>query len=206
MTNPERLIRSIVGDIRPNIYPFACASEITGCLFFTCHIPLEDIHAKQVYPLVAERLGLSSCAASRRIQRLARICWDCMLDKGLVLPYIGRIPESCPNSCRLAGYLSFYAYLRIPYFEAIDREPSLLFAPSIDLPRPSEENSSVRRLSCDRALPVSRVMLFDKDSFPICPGCGCTLEREYQCFCDRCGQHLDWSDFSSAVPILPGQR
>lgn len=43
-------------------------------------------------------------------------------------------------------------------------------------------------------------------SFPICPKCGCTFEREYQSFCDRCGQRLDWSDFEKAVLVLPGGR
>ena len=32
--------------------------------------------------------------------------------------------------------------------------------------------------------------------YPVCPRCGITMEREYQHFCDRCGQQLDWSAFS----------
>lgn len=31
--------------------------------------------------------------------------------------------------------------------------------------------------------------------FPKCPRCGTTMEREYQLFCDRCGQRLNWSGF-----------
>ena len=31
--------------------------------------------------------------------------------------------------------------------------------------------------------------------FPRCPRCGATMEREYQLFCDRCGQRLNWSGF-----------
>ena len=31
--------------------------------------------------------------------------------------------------------------------------------------------------------------------FPKCPRCGTTMEREYQLFCDRCGQRLNWSRF-----------
>ena len=31
--------------------------------------------------------------------------------------------------------------------------------------------------------------------FPKCPRCGTTMEREYQRFCDRCGQRLNWSGF-----------
>lgn len=38
--------------------------------------------------------------------------------------------------------------------------------------------------------------------FPVCPRCGVTMEREYQSYCDRCGQHLDWKDFSKATIIL----
>lgn len=34
--------------------------------------------------------------------------------------------------------------------------------------------------------------------FPICPACGITLEREYQLYCDRCGQCLSWVGFSKA--------
>jgi len=28
------------------------------------------------------------------------------------------------------------------------------------------------------------------------------MEREYQCFCDHCGQALDWTGFSKAVIVL----
>ena len=34
--------------------------------------------------------------------------------------------------------------------------------------------------------------------FPKCPRCGTTMEREYQRFCDRCGQRLNWSGFDAA--------
>ena len=27
-------------------------------------------------------------------------------------------------------------------------------------------------------------------TFPICPQCGSSMEREYQNYCDRCGQRL----------------
>lgn len=28
--------------------------------------------------------------------------------------------------------------------------------------------------------------------YPVCPRCNRTFEREYQRFCDRCGQRLAW--------------
>ena len=37
----------------------------------------------------------------------------------------------------------------------------------------------------------------DLSVFPICPRCEITLEREFQSYCDRCGQHLDWSYFGN---------
>lgn len=31
--------------------------------------------------------------------------------------------------------------------------------------------------------------------FPVCPRCHISFEREYQAFCDRCGQALDWKKY-----------
>jgi len=39
--------------------------------------------------------------------------------------------------------------------------------------------------------------------FPVCPHCHNTLEWEYQRFCDRCGQCLDWKNYHKAVIIMP---
>ncbi len=38
-------------------------------------------------------------------------------------------------------------------------------------------------------------------SYPICPRCDSTIEREYMCYCDRCGQHLSWRKFDKAAII-----
>jgi len=38
-------------------------------------------------------------------------------------------------------------------------------------------------------------VLHGDDAFPVCPGCTATLEREYQHYCDRCGQALDWENY-----------
>ncbi len=50
---------------------------------------------------------------------------------------------------------------------------------------------------------VSEVYLFrNGDAYPVCPRCRITLEREYQAYCDRCGQALDWSDYEKALVVL----
>lgn len=38
-------------------------------------------------------------------------------------------------------------------------------------------------------------------SYPVCPRCHITLDREYQSFCDRCGQALSWTRFARAEII-----
>lgn len=45
---------------------------------------------------------------------------------------------------------------------------------------------------------VSILVFPNGDSYPICPRCDNTLEREYMRFCDRCGQRLDWENYDLA--------
>jgi len=50
---------------------------------------------------------------------------------------------------------------------------------------------------------VAEIILFKNgDAYPVCPHCHISLEREYQRFCDRCGQALDWTTFSKALIVL----
>ena len=41
-------------------------------------------------------------------------------------------------------------------------------------------------------LVTERQIFASGDSYPVCPRCACTIEREYMYFCDRCGQKLAW--------------
>ena len=56
------------------------------------------------------------------------------------------------------------------------------------------------QLSFRQPMAVLQVRCFQQQGravvYPVCPRCGITMEREYQHFCDRCGQQLDWSAFS----------
>ena len=54
-------------------------------------------------------------------------------------------------------------------------------------------------LSFRRALTVNEIVLFENgDSYPVCPRCLISIEREYMSYCDRCGQCLSWKFFYKA--------
>lgn len=51
-------------------------------------------------------------------------------------------------------------------------------------------------------LPVREMALYRcGDTFPICPRCGSAMDREYQSFCDRCGQRLGWKEYRRALVV-----
>lgn len=59
-------------------------------------------------------------------------------------------------------------------------------------------------LSFRLPMEVTQKRLFRFDgTYPVCPQCGVSLEREYQRFCDRCGQRLDWKRYGRAQIIRP---
>ena len=64
-----------------------------------------------------------------------------------------------------------------------------------------------REMAFREPMPVTHIRCFRYLSgvtgFPVCPQCRRTMEREYQSYCDRCGQCLDWNNFSKATIILP---
>lgn len=59
-------------------------------------------------------------------------------------------------------------------------------------------------LSFRRPMAVTEVVLFTRkiSSYPRCPRCRQTIEREYMHFCDRCGQRLDWTAFDRAQLVV----
>ena len=53
-------------------------------------------------------------------------------------------------------------------------------------------------------LEVAKVVMYPNGiSFPECPRCKVTIEREYMRFCDRCGQRLGWKKFNHVVVEYP---
>lgn len=61
------------------------------------------------------------------------------------------------------------------------------------------ENSRLAAYTYRIPLPVKDVLVFDSgNSYPVCPRCASTIDREYLCFCDRCGQRLAWKFYDLA--------
>lgn len=62
-----------------------------------------------------------------------------------------------------------------------------------------------REMAFRKPMPVTQIrcrhLSYGLTGYPVCPQCGITMEREYQSYCDRCGQCLDWKDFSKAVAL-----
>lgn len=50
---------------------------------------------------------------------------------------------------------------------------------------------------------VTKVMAYANTTYPVCPRCAMSLDREYMNFCDRCGQKLNWIFFEYARIIYP---
>jgi len=57
-------------------------------------------------------------------------------------------------------------------------------------------------------LRVQRIIVYESGAaYPVCPQCECTLDREYQSFCDRCGQRLGWEKLRCAsVTVVKKNR
>ena len=55
-------------------------------------------------------------------------------------------------------------------------------------------------------LPVTKVIAYSKTTYPICPRCTVSLDREYMSFCDRCGQKLNWGLFGYAKVTCPDHK
>lgn len=56
-----------------------------------------------------------------------------------------------------------------------------------------------KAMSYRKSVQVKEVAVFRNGFyFPVCPQCKQTMEREYQAYCDRCGQKLKWKNYNKA--------
>jgi len=42
-------------------------------------------------------------------------------------------------------------------------------------------------------------VLKNGESYPVCPRCDISIDREYMSFCDRCGQCLSWKRYPNVA-------
>ena len=54
------------------------------------------------------------------------------------------------------------------------------------------------------ARPVTKMihLASSEDTYPVCPRCRISMDREYISFCDRCGQKLNWDYLNQAQIIV----
>lgn len=59
-------------------------------------------------------------------------------------------------------------------------------------------------ISYRKPMAVKEVVYFPAadGAFARCPRCRITMEREYVCYCDRCGQCLDWDSYDDAIVVI----
>ena len=134
MTKTEAVIRSILGAAKPDIRPLAYAVDAAMNLMFVRKIPMDDIYVTDdIYPDVAKLVNnrrenpASPGAVSRRIERLANLCWDMLVERGLVLKYIGAPLKDIRAPRDMIFYLAFYTYFDAPFFTVVQKQPALLF-------------------------------------------------------------------------------
>lgn len=133
MTKEEILIRSILGLCRRDVRTLAYAVWEAEDLLFYRKIPLDDIMiTKDIYPVVAERIGKSYKAVSRQIERLGNLCWDA-LDEKQKMNYIGKPLRDIQAPRDMVFYLAFYSHFNKSYYEIIHKYPSLLFGENEEL-------------------------------------------------------------------------
>ena len=104
MTNTEAIIRTILGPIRRDTRPLACSVDCLSELLFVQKIPMDEIMVtKDIYPEVAKQLRAY----------LAKI--------------IGRNLTTLREPREMLFYLSVYSHWNVPFFTAVQAQPSLLF-------------------------------------------------------------------------------
>lgn len=67
----------------------------------------------------------------------------------------------------------------------------------------SQLGSDISPESFRLPMAVNEVHLYrNNHAFSVCPRCRLTLDREYQAFCDRCGQALNWKYLKQASLVV----
>lgn len=127
MTKTEALVRSVLGPSGGDIRPLVFASDIFAQRMFVENIPMDDIRVtKDIYPYVARRLKKRSSTVTKSVERLANRCWD-MGDQDRLNQIARKVLRMCPVPRDVLVYFAFYSYLDMPFYQAIEERPALLF-------------------------------------------------------------------------------
>lgn len=192
MQKPELLLYSILGPIRSDIRPLACAIEITEQLLFVQHVSIENIKAiSHIYSRVAERLQKQTATVAKAIEHLTPLCWDALVLNNLLPTYIGDPSTQMPPPRMLVIYFAVYAHFELPFAVAAKKYPDILFP--LDASACVADVDVMEAIHRAQAMPVISNM-------PICPACGEEL-RQAQAYCHHCGQHLDWSQYKGTQVV-----
>jgi len=192
MQKPELLLYSILGPIRSDIRPLACAIEITEQLLFVQHVSIENIKAiSHIYSRVAERLQKQTATVAKAIEHLTPLCWDALVLNNLLPTYIGDPSMQMPPPRMLVIYFAVYAHFELPFAVAVKQYPDILF--------PLDASAHVAGIDVAKAIRRSQAIPVISD-MPICPECGGGL-RQAQAYCHHCGQHLDWSQYKGTQVV-----
>ena len=131
MTNTEAIIRTILGPIRRDTRPLACSVDCLSELLFVQKIPMDEIMVtKDIYPEVAKQLNKNPLPPlSRRqkaVERLVLCCWE-EGNRAYLAKIIGRNLTTLREPREMLFYLSVYSHWNVPFFTAVQAQPSLLF-------------------------------------------------------------------------------
>ena len=55
-------------------------------------------------------------------------------------------------------------------------------------------------------LQIREAIYLRDGAYYLCPRCRISLDRDFQVYCDRCGQHLDWTGYRKARVIFSGMK
>ncbi|MCD7739622.1 MAG: sporulation initiation factor Spo0A C-terminal domain-containing protein [Lachnospiraceae bacterium] len=122
----ELVIREIIGPGRGDTIVFGYAIEAAEQLLFRekrYHYMGDVQVTREIYAVVAERLGRKVKSTARQIQRMSERCWNSM-DEEQKLRYIGKreLAEVTPTARDMILYLAFYCHYGMPYYQVLKRE------------------------------------------------------------------------------------
>lgn len=109
-----------------------------------------------------------------------------------------KIAEKCDLSSKFVG--NVIRRKSVPSITSLEKMCTAFNCTPNDILRISQKQAEYRS-----AMPVEEFhqVPFENGTtcYPICPRCGGIIDREYQEYCDQCGQRLGWNDIDKATVV-----